>query len=297
MADLQFKRLCEIVVTNLVTGEQVRTSGLRIDFSITKTEKAGDNKATITVYNFAQATRGLVAIPNDKSGQGQVGVELLFGYDNEKNLKTIFKGKGTAESTYAAPDWKTVFSVSDGLQELKKAVVQKTYPAGTSVGQIFKDLFSAAGLKQLIDTSILSVIPKSRTISGDPLKEAEELAKTFGLKFDIQDEEGMLNTNNNNSPAQRYRLILDRGSGMLNQPRIHGDLVIVEALVDGNHKPGNYIDLTSTRNPSLNGVYEIKRADMKGSNYGGNCVSTLEMERQNFVPVYQSLTAIDGVLA
>lgn len=296
MAD-KFGRICEVICTNRLTGRQFRTSSLRVDFTVTKTQKAGDNKAKVTVYNFSQSTRGLVAVPNDSSGQGQVGLELRCGYGNEKDLITIFKGKGSAESSYAAPDWKTTFDITDGLQEIKRAVVQKTYPAGTSVKQIFSDLFSAAGIEKVIDVSITSIIPKSRTISGDPLKEAEELAETYGLKWDIQDEQGILNTNDNNAPTQVYRLPLDRGSGMLNQPRIKGDLVIVEALIDGNYKPGNYLQIVSTKNPSLDGIYEIKRVDMKGSNFGGNWVASMECVRKNFVPIYQNLTSIDGVIA
>lgn len=292
-----FGRICEITIANLATDNQIKTSNLKVDFSIIKSQKASENKARITVYNLSNRSRGLIQTENNKSGVSQTSVELRFGYAQETNLKTIFRGKGEIVSEHKSPDWITTIDATDGLQEIKQAVVQKTYPAGTKVTEIYSDLMSAANLKKVISSSVQAVIPKSRTVSGDPLKEAEELAKTYGLKFDIQDEEGLLTNNDNSIDANiAVRIPLNQGTGLINSPRLKGDIVIAESLISGDFRPGNYVDLSSRRNPGLNGFYEIKRVDFKGDNFGGSCLAVLELQKSNFLPIYENITSIDQEL-
>ena len=289
-------RVLEFTIANLVTGKQIKRSLLRGTIKATKTDTVDGNKAKIRIYNLSQSSRELIQTENDKSGRPQTAIEVRAGYKGQE-LGLIWRGKGEVVSTYKAPDWVTEILCTDGVQELKSKPINFSYPAGTSIENIVKDLFKITNIKDVITVGSGKVLPKDRSFSSDASKFVKDLEESFGVKIDIQDEQGIITNENNTGPNSSSRFLLSRYTGLLNSPRKKGDIVIAEALIDHNLKPSNFVELESIVSPGLNGVYKIRKVDLNGDNWGGPWFVVMEMQLTGFLPSYQSLTGIEGVLA
>lgn len=292
----QFRRVATATITNLVTGQAIDVQGLRITFSITKTDKADKNKAKISIFNLNKKSRGFAQTKDNESGKPQTLIELRVGYGSSANEKVVFRGIGDCVSNYQAPNWVTTLSCNDGTSQITTATFEKKFPAGTQVKDIMSQMISSTGIATIIENSVSGILPKARSFSGPVLPNIEDLQSTYGFQFDIQDQEAIVRTNND-STKKIYRIRVARDSGLIGSPRAKGDLVICDALINGDLKPSNYVDLQSLRNPELDGTYVIKKVDMKGDTWGGSWLTTMEMQRTKFVPIYTNLRTIDENLA
>lgn len=272
-----FGRTATVLATNLVDGTQIKITGLRITFNITKGDKAGENKAQITVLNLSRASRELLQSQVTEGGTPQTQVELRVGYQSSEEEKLLFRGIGETVSTFKAPDWETKIVAEDGVKKIKEATFEKKFPAGTSLQAIVDDLLKAAGITTAISVPIISTIPRALAFSGDPLKSIQDLQSTYKFDFDIQDEEAVVRPKNTSESAPIITT-LSKSTGLIRSPRVKGDLVLVDALCDGNLKPSNYVKL-ETNEPGLSGRYLIKKGTYKGDNWGGDWIASLELMR------------------
>ena len=262
-------------ITNLLDGQQIEVRGLRIVFDITKTTKAGDNKGKVKIYNLNQASRGLIQSATDKSGKPNTQIELRVGYVDEEE-KLLFVGTGEVQNTYGAPDWITSIEVNDGLDKLSGFTFERKFPAGTSISNIVTGLLGNGGITTAISAAFPGILPKARTFSGDPIKQAQDLASTFGFTLDIQNNEAIV-TPKDVPVNNKYKTRLDSSTGLINTPTVKGNLIICEALINPDLAPNNFVELASN-NLELQGNYIIQKADYKGDNWGGPWTVKLEMK-------------------
>lgn len=271
----KFGRSAELTITNLVDNTQIVVKGLRVTFSITKSDKAGDNKAQITIYNLATQSRELIQTQVDKAKKPQTHVELRCGYASDPT-RVLFRGIGEVVSSRKPPNWETKITCEDGVQELKSEPYEKKFPAGTTVSTIINDMLASLGISKTAEVPVTATIPKARAFSGDPLANIQDLQDTYGFEFDIQEQGALLRPKNERLPTATLTT-LGRDSGMINSPRVKGGIVVCDALLDPNLRPGNYVKLT-TEVVLLNGEYVIKRATYKGDTWSGDWKVSLELE-------------------
>ena len=273
MAD-SFSRVVSCTIDNLAIGKRVEIKDLRITFDITKTAKSSENKATIKIFNLAQTTRDLLQTRTSE-GESLTKVVLRAGFQTSEQ-KILFRGTGEVVSTHQPPEWVTTITAEDSVKELKAVKFEKKYPAGTTVQDIVKDLLKAAGLSISVEVPfVVPPLPIARVFSGDPIKNIEDLASTYNFTFNMQDE-GAILAPKNRKPEKRYQVLLSKSTGLLGRPTIRGPILVVNALIDANLRPNNYVELV-TSEPGLSGNYLIQKAKYKGDSWGGRYAVELEM--------------------
>lgn len=269
-----FSRSASATINNLAAGEKITVTGLRITFDIIKSAKAAENRGNVTIYNLSPSSRDLIQ-SRTAEGKSLTTVELRAGYKTSEE-KILFRGTGEAVSEHSPPNWMTKINAQDGVQELKEVNFEKKYPAGTSVAEIVKDLVKAAGLAITVDVPWVAIIPKARTFSGDPVTNIQDLQSTYGFVFNVQ-AGGAILAPEDAPPKPEFTVTLSRETGMIKSPRLKGDLLIVDALIDPDLRPNNYVQL-ETLTPGLSGLYLIKKARYKGDTWQGSWTVSLEME-------------------
>ena len=289
---MPLNRVATAVITNLNNGRQITVEGLRITFNIVKTRKAADNKAKIKIYNLSEKSRSLIEAPISETGLTQTQVELSVGYRDTRQ-KLLFRGTGEAESKFAQPDWVTEIECNDGVDKLKSATYEKKFPAGTSVSNIITDMVKSIGLTTIISNAIPGILPKARAFSGDPLKNIQDLQSKFGFTFDIQDERAIIQPGN--APVNnRFKTILEAGSGLINEPRVQGNIVIAEALVNPTLIPNTFVELRSFDNPKVTGNYKILKGTFKGDTWQSGWSVLLELERLGVPSLFNLSDRVGG---
>jgi hypothetical protein len=268
-----FNRVVTCTIDNAAVGKKVEVKDLRITFNVTKTAKSSENTATIQIYNLAQPTRDLFQTRTSE-GESLTRVVLRAGFQTSEQ-KILFRGTGEIVSAHKPPNWVTTITAEDSVKELKAVYFEKKYPAGTAIQDIVKDLVKAAGLNIVVEVPLLVALPLARVFSGDPIKNIEDLASTYRFTFNMQNE-GAIIAPIDRKPKKRYLVLLSKSTGMLGRPTIRGPLLIVNALIDADLQPNNFVELV-TGEPGLSGIYLIQKAKYQGDSWGGRYAVELEM--------------------
>lgn len=156
----------------------------QISFTINKDNDKEPNKASITIFNLDNDLVNYIANNVDNT----LTIVLEAGYVGE--LKTIFKGTVAKISD----EWKgntreTLLKCSDGGANMGEAVTSRSYPAGTSVKSVFKDLSNDLGTnvgRIEIDTS-LSTFNAPVAFMGSTASQLNKLANSINHNFSVQD--------------------------------------------------------------------------------------------------------------
>jgi hypothetical protein len=259
---------------NLLTNS-ITISGLRVTFDIKKGPKLKTNKATIKVYNLSPNSRGFVQLPIDDMRLPTLQIQLNVGYGEEE--KIVFLGRATAVSNWEAPNWVTTFTATDGDVQFDLFQYEKKFKAGTPVSVIVNDLLSQSGLELGKISPITGNLEKPRTFSGPPLRILQNLQSTYGFAFDVQDQN--VRVVPGGATALTTSIIkVDLSSGLVGQPRVKDNLVIIDMLINPDVKPGTLIQLISTEILTLSGVYLVLKMSLKGDNWGSSWLANLEMQ-------------------
>jgi len=283
-----YGRLVSATITNLAIGKKIDIKNLRIAFNVTKTAKSSENTAKISIYNLSRDSRDLVQ-SRTAEGSPLTKVVLRAGFQTSGE-KILFRGTGNVVSTHKPPEWITEITAEDSVKELKAVTFEKKYPAGTLVSDIVKELLKAAGLSVTVDVPLIATLPLARTFTGDPIKNIQDLSSTYSFVFNMQDEGGVI-APKDRKPKREYIVLLSRSTGMVGRPRIRGSLLVVQALIDPDLRPNNYVDL-ATLEPGLSGIYLIQTAKYQGDSWSGDFLVTLELTPAP--PIDASLTINTG---
>lgn len=139
MAGVPYLRRMRVTFENLAgqtkTYESDGTqSNLRISARVEKTIQSLPGASTLSVYNLSADTRG-----GFERGKTKVSIEA--GWDDGGGLTRCFYGAVvTAVSRRAGADIVTSIEAVSGLEALQNAYIKKTWPAGTCVKDICKDI-------------------------------------------------------------------------------------------------------------------------------------------------------------
>ena len=273
----------------------INLKDLHMDFSTTATTNSKTNTAKISIYNLSSSTRQLM---KDKF----VGFNFYAGYGDD--IAIIFRGTATnVLSERKGVDWRTDIFGGDGQKEFSERFFSKTYPAGTKVKQIIKDVGGAMGYSPNTDVVLdTDTVLKSVSYSGRAKDVMDEITKDFDYSWSVQwgaleilDSSGFLG---NTATA----IVLSADTGMLETPTLIDRTdknkkvvgVRVTALLNPAIKPGRLIEIrtqsTTTAIGALdkkrvakddaNGFWVVKRVDYSGNNYGGDFIVTIEADQR-----------------
>lgn len=279
MSDVLLQRRCSIIVGD--TRINSLPEGLRVAFSVEKTDGREANKATITIANLLPTTRARM----DKPG---LSVVLEAGYTDIYGV--IFAG--TAYRTthkQQGSDHLTIIEAADGGKELSSSFGSWSYRPGITVEAVVADVVRGLGLPLSTGSRIK---PSPRTFdrgwsfAGSAAAALDAVTKATGLIWSIQD--GQVQVLDQVAGDGTTAVLLSATTGMVGSPeRIEakdGDsttqgLVSVSALIQPQLRPGRIVDVRSAVAPSLSGRYVVKKQKINGDSHGAEWTTALEMKR------------------
>lgn len=279
MADLYLRKVIVDIIP--AKGEGTRIDGLRIKFNCEKTNERNPNNSKIEIYNLSPNTKsllegkktrvklqiGYLGIP-EKSSQGIVtglngNVAQIFTGDVKKVVHKIEGSNG---------DVVTTIEVLDGGNRYRNARLDKGFPPGTSVRQVFDELIEELGL----DEGAIKGIPDRKysqglSLSGLVRDHLDVLAKANALEWSIQDETLQIIPKTESSSNTIIELSPD--SGLVGSPSKTDKGVEFSSLIQPKIRPGIRVNLKSR---NLNGIFKVRKVVHAGDSHQGEFLSKCE---------------------
>lgn len=171
----------------------VRVEDLRVGFRVSKTVKSSANTAEVKLYNLSEATRGRFHARED-------AVIVEAGYVGLTEV--LFKGWITRVGhEQQGPEWVTTIESGDGTREFKQSRISRTFPAGTKVDDLLKDVVELLGTSKgdlVKDLSALvsklvadggpATLPRAFSASGSTKDVLDQLSRSMRFDWSIQDD-------------------------------------------------------------------------------------------------------------
>ncbi len=188
--------------------------GLYMDFDILARRDSKPNTAKITVQNLSETTRNLMSADHQ-------GIEFFAGYGDEDPV-LIFRGS-TVNVFHQKPSpgttWYTEIYALEGEKELKSAIFNRSYEAGTEVRQVIEDVSKSMGIPTEIDFfEVSDVLSESLTLSGLAKDVLDMLTGDYDLRWSIQ--QGILEITPflSSVSSQPTAVVLTSDTGMIESP-------------------------------------------------------------------------------
>lgn len=288
-----YDRLAKVTII-FEGGDTKAIAGLRIQFRVNKNVEK--NTFSIIITNLAEETRNRIRNQGDKlilevgysglpTGPGFLGV-LAIG-----DIKFV-------DSQKQGPEWITEINSGDGDKAKKLAQLNESFSPGTTIGQIIEkakgkidELLGGIGgsENQSILFSILeslrnatsepeveggetdAIVQFGMTVQGSAAKLLDEVTKTFGLEWSVQNNVVSINrvAADNGKPF----ILLKPTTGLIGSPtRGEKGLVKMRTLILPGIDPGRRLRLQS----SIEGDYKAIRIDFDGDTHGQNWYADIE---------------------
>lgn len=279
MGDLYLRK----VIVDIIPpkGDPTRIEGLRVKFNCEKTNERNPNNSKIEIYNLSEKTRSLLEAKKtrirlqigylgtpEKSTQGittglKGNVAQIFIGDVKKVVHKI-EGDGT--------DIVTTIEVLDGGNRYRNARMDKGFPPGTNLKQVYNELLEELGL----DKGSIKGIPDRKysqglTLSGLVRDHLDTLSKANELEWSIQDEALQIIPKADFSSNVMVELNTD--SGLVGSPSKTDKGVEFSSLIQPVLKPGIKVNIKSK---IINGIFKLRKVVHAGDSHQGDFLSKCE---------------------
>lgn len=266
-------------------------SPLRITFDIQKNNKGTPNKAAFSVYNLSPQSRGAI-------GKGTL-VTFAAGYGDL--VGNLFLGVvQKTSSDRAGADIITKLECGDGEPALTKTKLNRSFPPGTTVAQIFQACAEAMSVATAANPSGMNAgialgIPSSVYARGFKAEGAVKdtmnyICLTHGLHWSIQN--GALDIVPRGSHAGVEAVVLNQESGLIGIPSLNEKQMTFSALLNPGIAPNRLVKIES-QEERLSGFFKINAAKYNGdtheSKWQADCEATALPDAQQ-----QRLNAASG---
>lgn len=241
---------------------------LRVRFDIDKNSE-GIGQGKIDVFNLSSASR-----QNIKKGYF---VQLQAGYASIN--KILFTGAickvhsnrdGSDPSTTV-----TSLEVGDGESGIVLARWDQSYPAGVTLVQILQDVakamsvpttYNPIGVSAGVSLGIPNVIyNKGFVAHGSCADTLTKLLKPQGVTWNIQN--GNLNIIPTKGSNGQSAIVVSAGTGLIGIPSNNNNILSFKSLLNPNIAPGGLVQIISTDNPSVNGIWLVQKAHFQGDSH------------------------------
>jgi phosphate/sulfate permease len=253
-----YDRRYKLQVDTLVVTE------LQIAFEVKRSLSAKTaNAAEIKLTNLSGETRKRL------QGMRDVFISLEAGY--VEGTSVVFRGLlHEAFSAREGDEWVTTVSSQDAAKERKTKRIQKSFPAGTKVGDIIVacakalevglgNVQNAAGSAELVGVTP-STTQTGYVASGDALSALDRVCRSCGIEWSIQDNQ--LQLLQLGQPTGEQGIVLSPESGLIGSPELgKGGVVRCRTLMIPNLLPGRRVEL---RTRHVTGVYRVETTQHKG---------------------------------
>lgn len=245
--------------------------GLTISFKVTNSLESKSNDCEAQLVNLNADTRGAIA-----SRRKQRFI-IEAGYRD--SIATIFDGDAVeVRTTRQATDVVTTVSAKDGFR-LTRSRVSTSLPPGSSVGEAIQEVARSMGLaassavqraKQGDFDGAVSTFFNGLTMSGTARDQMDELARTHGFDWSIQQGELLILNKSEVTPDEA--VLLNSSTGLITSPERLTDekrpkslLVRGRSLLQPGIRPGRLVELESAE---ISGRFKVEKVTHTGDTSG-----------------------------
>jgi hypothetical protein len=277
---MAFHRYCEVTV-GPKNGKGFKIDGLKIEFSIEKSDTPENNKSTIKIYNLSKDTSSKVTVAGNH-------IQLRAGYKDETIGAIFFGDVLKGQRIKNGNDYVTELQVFDGRKAVMEGYVKLSYAINTEASTIAREILDAINLPY---KGLGLIPPKEKYLHGysflgmavDALR---EVLNRFGLTYTIQNE--MLYIIKPGEAADNTGLKLTPKTGLLTVPQSISDKTTTDDATAEASNQWKFSTMLfpqliprlacSVESSTLNGEVIVKKAIYSGSNWDGDFKIDIEAE-------------------
>jgi len=208
---MAFIRQVEVII-GPKGGEGVKINGLKIAFTIEKTDKPESNTAKVEIYNLSKETHDKISVAGNHC-------TLKAGYADETITAILFGDVVKGFRKKSETDYITEIEVKDGRVAVMAGQVSVSYASGTDALTIVQGLIDAIGLPSK-GTELIPSDAKYPGAFSDIGQAADILRKVlnkYELRYTIQNE--MIYILKEGEAAESTGLRLTPETGLLTIPQ------------------------------------------------------------------------------
>jgi hypothetical protein len=239
---------------------------VRTAFSVKKKEDGKSNKATITLYNLSEDSRGFI----EKSGKEVI---LEAGYGDR--LSIIFTGDiKKVTTTRNGSDVLTTIESGDGETQITDAHIELSLASGATDAQIINAAITALGLP----TGVIKGLPNTANQNGFAFSgRVSDLLDTMATKHDLiwSVQTGALQIMPNDENTGETAVLLSSNTGLIGLANKKDDGLEIVSLLNTELRPGRLIELESKLLTGPN-IYKATTVEHKGDTQEGEFSSKVE---------------------
>ena len=276
-----FKRKAQLTIGKLGEEKQLSLEGFRIYFDIEMNDKKETNTATISIYNLSEKTLGLLE-------QKNISISLKIGYEEEKELSTIFIGNVIGlDQDFKETDVITKITLKDGYFALSDTKLSLSFSENSNTKQIIDRIVGVLNLAKADYSSIPNYIYKQAfSCIGSPSKILDTVLARIGYEWTIVNNVLIIsqkNKTNSKIPAQ----FLSPKTGLVNKPKRFKEKSVktkvkddesvdgweIESLILPSLQPKNLIKVESSE---IKGVFLIKSIRFVGDTHAAKWICAIK---------------------
>lgn len=213
-----------------------RAFTVRTAFAVEKTENGKSNKASITLYNLSEDSRGYIE-------RSTAAVILEAGYGNR--LAVIFVGDIKKVTTgRKGPDVTTTIESGDGETQITNAHIELSLAPGATERQIITAAVNALGLSEGVIKGLPSTAYSNGfAFSGRAADLLDQLAKKSDLVWSVQG--GAVQVMPEAENTGETAVLLSANTGLLGLPNKKDDNLEMISLLNAELRPGRLVKVES----------------------------------------------------
>ncbi len=242
----------------------------QISFTITKDNSKEPNKSSITIVNLDDDLVNYIT----NNIENTLAIVLEAGYTGE--IKTIFKGTvSKIIDKWSGNTRETLLKCTDGGANVKEAVTSRSYPAGTSVKKVIKDLSSDLGTNvgRIEIDSNLTTFNAPVAFIGSTANQLSKLTDSLKHNFSIQDGATYVTPREKRLPQisaylsdetglKTYPTPLSTGEKKNKKNKTPANGVSFECQIDGSILPESTVYVKSR---DIDSAFKVTKVQHKGS--------------------------------
>jgi hypothetical protein len=267
-----------------VQERAIEITGLKMNFSINKTESSDPNTCRLSIFNMNEDSRNKINIKDSK-------LYLSAGYLQDTGEEIIFIGNLTNLNTvYGESNVVTTVEAADGELEINEPKISVSFKQGASAKQMLDKVLEKIPLPVKIKDSVKSIFEKKKFSNGQAFMGAAKfllntLTKDLDVTWSVQNNEIKM-YENNSGITTAIELTIE--SGLVGSPtriKIKPGTKGKKKEVDGWRvtsllmpliEPGSIIQLQS-REIKPAAQFKVLKIDHSGDSFEGKFESISEV--------------------
>lgn len=232
---------------------------IAIVFDIEKSVEGGRSTMNLEIKNLSQSLRS--KLDKRREQDNYIKVSLSIGYGT--SIREVYFGTASKiESASDGVDFITSVESLDGQQALETSYTAITLDAGVNLNREIAESAEGVGIGLITSQKTLT---RPKVFIGNTIDLLEKNKEADGLFFIDAEKIYILKEG---EAVEGFVPTVSAQTGLISTPTVDGGRVTIRTQINAAVRLGGRIRLESKSNPSLNGVYFVRRMSIAGDMYG-----------------------------